>query len=130
MAAPKTENAGFWIRTPAIMIDSSIGAMLFFVLLWRFGLKIAGAASFAIGLGYYVYFWTTSGQTLGHRAFGLKVVSAEDGNPIDTGAAISRYFGFFLAALPLGIGLMWAGWDKRKQGLHDKLADSVVVEAA
>jgi len=40
---------------------------------------------------------------------------------------IGRYFGYFLASIPLGLGLLWVAFDKRKQGWHDKLAGTVVI---
>jgi uncharacterized RDD family membrane protein YckC len=38
-----------------------------------------------------------------------------------------RYLGYFVSALPLGLGFFWVAWDKRKQGFHDKLAKTVVI---
>jgi uncharacterized RDD family membrane protein YckC len=38
-----------------------------------------------------------------------------------------RYVGFIIAALPLLIGLIWAAFDARKQGWHDKIASTVVI---
>ena len=32
-----------------------------------------------------------------------------------------------MTALPLGLGYLWAIWDKQKQGWHDKMAGTVVV---
>ncbi|WP_141737159.1 RDD family protein [Marinobacter sp. X15-166B] len=34
-----------------------------------------------------------------------------------------------LSALPLCLGFIWVGVDKRKQGWHDKLAGTVVVRS-
>ena len=46
------------------------------------------------------------------------------------GQSVGRYLGYFLATLPLGLGLIWVAFDKKKQGWHDKLAHTVVVKYA
>jgi uncharacterized RDD family membrane protein YckC len=38
-----------------------------------------------------------------------------------------RYAGYFVALLPVGLGILWVAFDARKQGWHDKLAKTVVV---
>jgi uncharacterized RDD family membrane protein YckC len=40
---------------------------------------------------------------------------------------VLRYIGYFLSALPLYLGFLWALWDRRHQGFHDKLAGTTVV---
>jgi uncharacterized RDD family membrane protein YckC len=30
--------------------------------------------------------------------------------------------------LPLCLGIFWVGWDKRKQGWHDKIAGTLVIK--
>jgi uncharacterized RDD family membrane protein YckC len=40
---------------------------------------------------------------------------------------IIRYLGYILSILPLGLGFLWILIDKRNQGWHDKLANTVVV---
>ena len=77
--------------------------------------------------GYNVFFWGGSGSTPGMRLLKLRVVDANSGGPIGTGRAIVRYVGFILAALPCWVGLIWAGFDSRAQGWHDKIASTVVV---
>lgn len=46
------------------------------------------------------------------------------------GQLIGRYFAYFLSALALCLGFAWIGWNRRKQGWHDKLAGTVVVSRA
>jgi uncharacterized RDD family membrane protein YckC len=71
-----------------------------------------------------------SGQTLGKKALGIKVVDATSGGPIGAGRAIGR---FLFAALISGnlcyLGFLWNIWDKRKQTWHDKVVNSVVIKA-
>jgi uncharacterized RDD family membrane protein YckC len=78
---------------------------------------------------YYAYFWGTSGSTLAMRMFQLRVVDAGNGQPIGVGRAAIRYIGLIIAALPCWIGLIWAAFDPRAQGWHDKIASTVVLQA-
>jgi uncharacterized RDD family membrane protein YckC len=81
----------------------------------------------AISVGYFVYFWG-QGQTLAMRLFGLRVVDANTGAPIGLGRAALRYVGYVISTLVCYIGLIWAAFDSRKQGWHDKIASTVVVQ--
>ena len=60
----------------------------------------------------------------------LKIVDAKTGNKLSVGQAIGRYFAYIPAILPLGLGLIWVGIDKKKQGWHDKLAGTVVIRSS
>lgn len=117
--------AGFWARVGAYIVDG------FVIGLVTVGLYPAGslgnALSFLLNLGYFAYFWSTGGDTLGMRWLGLRVVR-EDGQPLSLRTGVIRYFALFLASLPLGLGLVWAAFDSKKQGWHDKLAGTLVVK--
>ncbi len=39
-----------------------------------------------------------------------------------------RYLGYYISMLPLFLGIFWVGWDKRKQGWHDKIAGTLVIK--
>jgi uncharacterized RDD family membrane protein YckC len=58
---------------------------------------------------------------------GLHVVGAATGRNIGIGRAIGRYVGYLVSAAVLLIGLIWAAFDPRKQGWHDKMASTFVV---
>jgi len=77
---------------------------------------------------YHAYFWGTSSSTLGMRLFRLRVVDANTGQPIGIGRAVLRYIGFLVAAAPCWLGLIWAAFDPRAQGWHDKIASTVVLQ--
>ena len=81
-----------------------------------------------VAAGYYAYFWGTSGSTLGMRLFKLRVVDANSGQPIGIGRGAVRYVGLIVAAFPCWIGLIWAAFDSRAQGWHDKIASTVVIQ--
>ncbi|BAJ00118.1 RDD family protein [Shewanella violacea] len=77
-----------------------------------------------------IFFWLKYLGTPGKMITKLKVVDAETGNKLTVIQALGRYFGYFLAALPCFIGLIWIGLDERKQGWHDKLAKTLVIRKA
>jgi len=57
---------------------------------------------------------------------GLQVIG-EDGATISAWRAAGRFFGKMLSLLPLGIGFLMVGFTQKKQGLHDKVSDTLVV---
>lgn len=64
--------------------------------------------------------------TIGKRICRLRVTRL-DGQRISLPRAVGRYFAKFLSAFILGIGFLMIGWTRRKQGLHDLIADTLVV---
>ena len=121
-----TTKAGFWVRVVATIIDLVILAIIGFVLQAILG-SASGIVSFIVNVGYLLYFWTTTGQTIGHKAMGLRVVRT-DGSSLDISRAVIRYVGMVVSAIPLGLGFLWVALDDRKQGWHDKIADTCVVK--
>ena len=75
---------------------------------------------------YYIVLWAYGG-TLGQRVLGMRVVNAATGADLGLARALLRYVGFIIATIPIYIGLIWVGFDPRKQGWHDKIAGSFVV---
>ena len=65
--------------------------------------------------------------TLGKMALGLMVLDT-DGYPISFGQATGRYFGKILSALPCYAGFITAFFNEKKQGWHDSMANTVVVD--
>ena len=56
---------------------------------------------YALGIGYYGWLeGSTSGQTIGKKAMGIRVYDLRQGGPIGTGRAIGRYFARILSAIP------------------------------
>jgi uncharacterized RDD family membrane protein YckC len=81
----------------------------------------------AAALVYFPTLWGTTGWSLGQRVLGLRVVRAADGRPIGPSAAAARAIGCIVATIPLFVGVLWSGWDSRKQGWQDKIAGTVVI---
>jgi uncharacterized RDD family membrane protein YckC len=78
---------------------------------------------------YYGLLEGRTGQTIGKKALGLKVVDNYSGTPIGVGRAIGRYFAKILSAIPCFLGYFWMLWDPNKQTWHDKIVRSYVVAA-
>lgn len=82
--------------------------------------------SVMFGPTYYVILWMLTGQTIGMAICGLRVVRA-DGTNIVLRQSLLRMIGFFLCVLSLGFGFLRVSWDDKRQGWHDKMANSFVV---
>mgnify|MGYP002654669949 FL=1 len=80
-----------------------------------------------IGALVVLLFWAERQATPGKMVLGLRIIDAETGGTPTMGRLTLRYVGYLVAALPLGLGYLWAIWDKQKQGWHDKMAGTVVV---
>jgi len=65
--------------------------------------------------------------TLGKMALGLMVLDT-DGYPISFGQATGRHFGKILSSLPCSAGFIAAFFNEKKQGWHDSMANTVVVD--
>ena len=74
-----------------------------------------------------ILFWLYKQATPGKMAVSARVVDARTGNSLTVGQSIGRYLAYFVAILPLFLGIIWVAFDPRKQGWHDKLAGTVVV---
>jgi uncharacterized RDD family membrane protein YckC len=137
------EYAGFWIRLFASIIDSILIALITYPLLFAiYGWAGADYSSALNSNGFIamlfmwvlpvvavIWFWTKKQATPGKMLFSLKVLDAKTGNNLTIGQSIARYLGYMLAGIPLGLGYIWAAFDSKKQGWHDKIAGTVVVRS-
>ncbi len=78
-----------------------------------------------IGL-YLVWFWRHGGQTLAMKTWRVRLVN-RTGGPVGLGQAWLRYGLAVLGLAGLGIGFLWALWDRDRQFLHDRLAGTRLV---
>jgi len=136
--------AGFWRRLGALAMDwlwlfcalGLLGWLLFGVAIPPAppGYGAAGMVALlfheAVPAAVFIVGWARYGATPGKVLLELRVVDARTGEHPDWPQAVIRYLGYFVAALPLGVGFLWVAWDRRKQGLHDKLARTEVVSVA
>jgi uncharacterized RDD family membrane protein YckC len=93
-------------------------------------LAAAGVVAGALwAVGYFVAFWSTSGQTPGDRLMRIRVQDERTGRPLPVSRALGRLVALFLGVLLLFVGVLWILVDDRRRGLHDRLAGTVVVHA-
>jgi uncharacterized RDD family membrane protein YckC len=135
--------AGFWVRLAAWIVDGIVLAVITTALAPLLGgatLAQTGPNLFAIdlwgnaltslvGLVYFVGFWSWRGQTPGKMLLNQQVVRAEDGGRIDVVQALLRYVGLIISFFVFFLGVIWIGFDGRKQGWHDKMAKTVVIRS-
>jgi uncharacterized RDD family membrane protein YckC len=74
--------------------------------------------------------WRKWSATPGKMFVGVRVADAYTGGPLSLQQCLERYFAYYLSWIPACLGFLWAAWDRRKQGWHDKLAGTVVVRRA
>lgn len=86
-----------------------------------------------LGLGlllfsaYHIVQWTVWGTTLGKHIMSIRVVGA-NGQRLGFVRALVRMLGYFFSLSIGGLGgFLMIAFDPRRQGLHDKLADTYVV---
>ncbi len=133
------EYVGFWLRVWAALIDTVLLLIICLPLVtWIYGAEywvsdrfIQGPADFVINWILpaiaIVIFWVYRQATPGKMAISARIVDAKTGGKPTTGQLIGRYFAYYVSIIPLLLGLIWVGFDERKQGWHDKLAGTVVV---
>jgi uncharacterized RDD family membrane protein YckC len=93
-------------------------------------LVVIGGVAYVLWLmGYFVAFWSSTGQTPGNRVFHIRVCRADDGAALSPGRSVVRLAALVLAALPLFAGFVPILFDERRRGLQDMLAGTVVVLA-
>lgn len=94
-------------------------------------LTAVGLLVYALWLmGYFVGFWSSTGQTIGGRVMQLRVVPAEDpAGRIKPRRALMRLIGLGLGLLMLGLGELLVLVDDKRRALQDRLARTLVVDA-
>ena len=74
---------------------------------------------------YLIAFWSLAGQTPGMRILGIEVTTPE-GERLKPRRGVVRVVGMVLAAIPLFAGYLPILTSEKRQGLHDKMARTVV----
>jgi len=98
-------------------------------------LNTAGSAALGLLLSlaslgwaiYNAYLNGTTGQSIGKKVVGLKVVGEQTGQPIGAGMGIARGIAHIVDAIICYVGFLFPLWDSKKQTLADKIVKSVVV---
>jgi uncharacterized RDD family membrane protein YckC len=121
-------HAGFVIRLVAALIDAIIVGAFQGLARYVFPGQMVKLVSLVVSLGYGPLMLYQYQATLGKMVMKLKVVS-EDGKKMDAGQVLLReWIGKFISGVVFGLGFIWVAIDEKKQGWHDRLARTLVVE--
>ncbi len=132
--------AGFWIRVGAAIIDTILIGLITVPILWKiYGPEYFSSDELILGLWDFIVswvfpavavivFWVYRSATPGKIMLGLKIIDAKTGERPSVGKCIIRYLCYYVSIIPLCLGLIWVGFDKKKQGWHDKIAGTYVVK--
>ena len=137
------EYAGFWIRVGASIIDTILVMMITYPILYAiygwvgldYGTAMQSSGFIDILLTWIlpmvavIWFWTAKQATPGKMLLSLRVVDAKTGGSLSVWQSLVRYVGYFVSAIPFCLGLIWVGFDSKKQGWHDKIAGTVVIRS-
>jgi uncharacterized RDD family membrane protein YckC len=83
------------------------------------------AAMLLVALGFFGGFWSHGGQTLGMKAWRLRL-RRRDGSPVTLGRAGLRFVFAVIALLAAGLGFVWLLWDKDGLTWHDRWSDTTI----
>jgi serine/threonine protein kinase/uncharacterized RDD family membrane protein YckC len=124
-----TGYPSFWVLMASYLMDllllGIVNAILYLVL----GPDAAVFVALVTSALYFIGFWVYVGRTPGLVSFDLFLVDAATGRErLTLKQALVRYLALLAACLPLFIGLIWAAFDPRQQGWHDKLAKTLVIQ--
>jgi len=132
--------AGFWIRAIASLIDSILVLMVIVPLVYLLAdfrdVAVIGAVLWLLFIIIVsllpivpvFVFWIFKSATPGKIILNLVIVDANTGDTPDISQWVVRFVAYAISVLTFFIGFFWIAIDARKQGLHDKLARTVVVK--
>jgi uncharacterized RDD family membrane protein YckC len=144
----KPNYVGFWLRVVAALIDHFLCQVVTVIVAFPLGFTMGAsmATTFpladiefaATGIGFIIglavqWLWFTVGESskwqasVGKKILGFKVTDLR-GNRIDFIRANGRYWSKLLSGLFFGLGFLMVAFSGNKQGLHDKLAGTLVVK--
>jgi len=132
-----TNYASYWSRIGASLIDTVIIYIFLFLFILALWFLFGEPSDEALGVLtqfshviYIIYYWSmessSSQGTYGKKLLGLKVTDS-NGNRISGGKSFGRILGKYISAITI-IGFLMPLWTQRKQGLHDKMSDTLVLK--
>ena len=81
----------------------------------------------AIGFGFFGWFWTHGGQTLGMKTWKIRL-QQQDGKAVSWSLALIRYCTAIISWAALGMGFIWSVFDRQKRGWHDIASNTVLID--
>ncbi len=123
-------RAGFWERMGAAFLDMVVVGLITMIAHRPLGFLLSfldgPPVFFIVALVYFTGLWAWKGTTIGGVVLKLHVVR-HDGGPLTFLVALVRGLAAAFSAVVFFLGFFWIGWDREKQGWHDKIAGTVVV---
>ena len=139
--AARSLYGGVVTRAIALAADAAVTLVLFMAVVgvaalvaslvgglrpeWLVGALLASGWMLIAGT-YFVLFWSSAGQTPGMRLLRVRV-QGPAGNPPSLGRSLVRLVGLVLAIVPMFAGFIPVLFTKRRRGLADFLAGTVVL---
>jgi uncharacterized RDD family membrane protein YckC len=93
---------------------------------WLVGVLLAVGWSLVAG-GYFVLFWSTAGRTPGMQIMRVRVRTADADRTPSVARSVVRMIGLVISIVPLFAGFLPVLFDRRRRGVADMLAGTVVV---
>jgi uncharacterized RDD family membrane protein YckC len=134
---------GFWKRFLVFMIDSLVMSFVIFPSLYLlYGgsfeflqpyhqseyVLLEFVISWGVPCVLFVWFWIKYAATPGKMLISAVIVDAITHQKPTIFQWVVRYFSYIISLLPCFLGFLWIAVDRRKQGWHDKLARTVVIQ--
>jgi uncharacterized RDD family membrane protein YckC len=116
-------------RVGAYLIDYFVPFVPSFILF-----RVAPALGVLLWLaGFAFIIWNlvqqgNTGQTIGKKQLGIRLVREADGQPVGAGLSIGRYFVHIIDAIPCYVGFLFPLWDAKRQTFADKILSTVVIQ--
>jgi uncharacterized RDD family membrane protein YckC len=127
-SGPSGPRASFGRRLVASLVDGILVSVAYWIGFAIGGRPLASIVGVIVSLAYFSYFeGSQSGQTIGKKALGIRVIDFAAGGALGFGRGFIRWISRILSTIPCFLGYFWMLWDKEKQTWHDKIATSVVV---
>ncbi len=83
--------------------------------------------NFIILIIFFVSFWLYKGATPGKLLTKCVIVDEKTLNKISLKQCVLRILGYIISVLPLGLGFFIIGLNKKKRGIHDMIAKTLVI---
>ena len=136
---PSAAYANWGQRAGAYLIDA-VPVVAGYVVLFILGLVLHNILSVLLGLlfwvgaiGWWIYnrviTMGNTGQSLGKRIVGIRLVKEDTGQPLGAGMCFARDICHAVDGAICGVGYLFPLWDTKAQTLADKIITTVVVPA-
>ncbi len=96
------------------------------VFVWLAGVRFAAIFYLAFLYMYFIFFFATTGQTVGKAIMGLRVVTT-DGKRMGVKRSFIRTLCYTVSLAPFGLGFLWVLGEDRRRAWHDKIAHTYVL---